>query len=54
MQGLLEDNQIIGGYTVNFLIKKSQYNESYCVTNSDEAKFFLKIYKPEKCAKQYS
>ena len=41
---ILNDSQIIDGYTVNFLIKKSQYNESYCVTNSSGEKFFLKIY----------
>ena len=34
---ILNDSQIIDGYTVNFLIKKSQYNESYCVTNSSGA-----------------
>ena len=41
---ILADNQVVGAYTVQSLIKRSQYNESYCVTNSVNETYFLKIY----------
>ena len=41
---ILSDNQSIGAYCVQSLLKESPYNEAYCVTNAEGEMFFLKIY----------
>lgn len=41
---LLKENDIIGGYTVKYLIKASEYASNYRVTNRVGESFFLKLF----------
>lgn len=44
IHSILDINQSIGDYTVKSFIKRSQYCESYCLVDSSNEFFFLKIY----------
>ena len=41
---LLKENDIIGGYTVKYLIKASEYASNYRVVNRVGESFFLKLF----------